>query len=222
MLGLPVAASTNKEKGKATAMLPPILAQGSSTPLLIIWKTVEQCFSAKERSKGKAKEPKPSTAVDEQIAHLFQYLHEARVPEDIGADVLDNITDLFHSALEKGKQVATPPQPPEAKKACMEPSVFVKGSSTQRAPPVPYNDDVPASNDQRMDKHPDFKASLSTAGPSKLAAAKARPPKPAAAKAGPSRSATAKAGTVKPAITSVVADHPVVIATPIAFPANVL
>ncbi|KAG5350694.1 hypothetical protein C0989_009674 [Termitomyces sp. Mn162] len=117
-------------------------------------------------------------------------------------------------ALEKEKQVAFPPQLLEAKKACTEPSVFVKSSSTQRAPLVPYNDDVPASDDQRMDKHPDFKVSLSTAGSSKPAAAKAEPLKPVVTKAGLSRSATAKASTVKPA-------NPVVIATLVAFPANV-
>ncbi|KAG5348944.1 hypothetical protein C0989_007045 [Termitomyces sp. Mn162] len=64
--------------------------------------------------------------------------------------------------------------------------------------------------------------SLPVAGPSSPVAAKNRLPKSAVAKAGPSRSATTKAGAVKPAITPVVADYPVVIATPIAFPANVL
>ncbi|KAG5351660.1 hypothetical protein J132_03425 [Termitomyces sp. J132] len=115
---------------------------------------VEQHFSAKEKSKSKAKEPEPSTAADEQIAHLLQQLHEARVLEDVRADVLNNSmvqdkaqTDLFHSALEKGKHVASPLQLSEVKKTCTEPSVFFKRSSTQRAPPVPYNDDVPAGND---------------------------------------------------------------------------
>ncbi|KAG5335809.1 hypothetical protein C0989_000260 [Termitomyces sp. Mn162] len=51
---------------------------------------VEQHFSAKKRGKGKAKKPKPSTAMDEQIAHLLQQLHEAGVPEDIRADVLNS------------------------------------------------------------------------------------------------------------------------------------
>ncbi|KAG5335701.1 hypothetical protein C0989_000613 [Termitomyces sp. Mn162] len=162
MLGHPVAALTNKRKGKATAMLHPTLAQGSSTPLLTTWKMVKQHFSAKEKGKGKAKEPKPSIATDEQIAHLLQQLHKAGVPEDVGADVLNNSivqlalaqvlnkldvvcnqrdktqTDLFHSALGKEKCVAFPPELLEAKKACTKPSVFVEGFSTQRAPPVPY------------------------------------------------------------------------------------
>ncbi|KAH0591485.1 hypothetical protein H2248_001551 [Termitomyces sp. 'cryptogamus'] len=130
--------------------------------------------------------------------------------------------DLFCSALGKGKCVASPPQLPEAKKAHTKPSVFVEGSSTQRALPMPYNDDVPAVNDQRMDKHPDFRVPLPVAGPLTPSAAKARLPKPAVAKAGPSRSATAKAGTMKLAINPVVADDPVVIAIPIGFPVNML
>ncbi|KAG5340732.1 hypothetical protein C0989_000511 [Termitomyces sp. Mn162] len=52
-------------------------------------------------------------------------------------------------------------------------------------------------------------------------AVKARLPKLAVAKAGPSRSTTTKAGNAKPAITPVVADNPVVVATPITFPAKV-
>ncbi|KNZ71492.1 hypothetical protein J132_09585 [Termitomyces sp. J132] len=193
---------------------------------------VEQCFSAKEKGKGKAKEPEPSTATDEQIAHLFQWLCKAIVLEDIGADVLNNpieqlalsqvLNKLDIDALGKGKCVASPPQLPEAKKAHTKPSVFVEGSSTQRALPMPYNDDVPAVNDQRMDKHPDFRVPLPVAGPLTPSAAKARLPKPAVAKAGPSRSATAKAGTMKLAINPVVADDPVVIAIPIGFPVNML
>ncbi|KAG5338732.1 hypothetical protein C0989_006396 [Termitomyces sp. Mn162] len=199
-LGHPAAASTNKGKGK---------------------KTVEQCFSAKEKGKGKAKEPKPSTAIDEQIAHLLQQLHEARVLEDVGADILDNPVvqlalsqvlseldiicnqrdeaqmDLFHSASGKEKHVASPPQLPEAKKAHTKPSLFVKGSSTQRALPVPYDDDVPASDDQRMDEHPDFMVPLPVAGPSNPVTAKDRPPKPAVAKAELSRSTMTKAGKVE-------------------------
>ncbi|KNZ77452.1 hypothetical protein J132_05410 [Termitomyces sp. J132] len=140
---------------------------------------VEQCFSAKKKGKGKAKEPEPSFAVDEQIAHLLQQLHEARAPEDIGADVLNNPrdeahADIFLSALEKGKWIATLPNLPEAKKACTEPSVFVKGFLTQRAPLVPYNGRVPAGDDQRMDKCSDFKVASSLAGPSKLVVAKAK------------------------------------------------
>ncbi|KNZ72594.1 hypothetical protein J132_02595 [Termitomyces sp. J132] len=87
---------------------------------------------------------------------------------------------------------------------------------------VPYDDDVPASNDQRMDKHLDFKASLSTAGLLKPAMAKAGPPKPTVAKTGPSWSTTANTGSTKPATTPVVADNPVVVTTPVAFPVNVL
>ncbi|KAG5719719.1 hypothetical protein E4T56_gene18511 [Termitomyces sp. T112] len=137
----------------------------------------------------------------------------------VGSSIIAQ-TDLFHSALGKEKQVASPLQLPEAKKACTEPSVFVGGSSIQRAPFVPYDDDLPAGDDQRMDKHPDFKASLPIAGLSSPAMAKARLPKPAAAKAGPSRSTTTKANSVKPAITPIVADDPVVVATLIAFPVN--
>ncbi|KAG5352828.1 hypothetical protein C0989_000279 [Termitomyces sp. Mn162] len=88
--GHPAAALTSEGKEKMTAMLPPALAQGSSTPLLIAWKMVEQHFSTKEKGKGKAKGPEPSIAMDEQIAHLLQQLHEARVPENIRADVLNN------------------------------------------------------------------------------------------------------------------------------------
>ncbi|KAG5350012.1 hypothetical protein C0989_000718 [Termitomyces sp. Mn162] len=76
----PTVALTSKEKGKATATLPPTLEQ----------KMIKQCFPAKKKGKGKAKEPEPLTAMDEQIAHLLQWLHEARVPEDVGADILDN------------------------------------------------------------------------------------------------------------------------------------
>ncbi|KAG5348986.1 hypothetical protein C0989_006692 [Termitomyces sp. Mn162] len=88
--GHPADTLTNKGKGKVTATLPSTLIQGSSTPLLTAWKMVEQCFSEKEKGKGKAKEPEPSTAADEQIAHLLQQLHEARVLEDIRADILNN------------------------------------------------------------------------------------------------------------------------------------
>ncbi|KAG5333137.1 hypothetical protein C0989_006257 [Termitomyces sp. Mn162] len=88
--GQPEATSTSKGKGKVTVTLPSALAQRSSTPLLTAWKTVKQCFSAKEKGKGKAKEPEPLTAMDKQIAHLLQWLHKARVLEDIGADVLKN------------------------------------------------------------------------------------------------------------------------------------
>ncbi|KAG5732776.1 hypothetical protein E4T56_gene2844 [Termitomyces sp. T112] len=124
-------------------------------------------------------------------------------------------------ALEKGKHVATPSNPPEAKKACTEPSVFVEGSSTQRAPLVPYDDVVPAGDDRRMDKHPDFKVASSTAGPLKPMAAQAKQPKPAATNEGTSRPSTKRAGTVQPAIMSTEADNSMVIATPIAFLANV-
>ncbi|KNZ76630.1 hypothetical protein J132_09375 [Termitomyces sp. J132] len=221
-----MAASASKGKGKATASLPLTPAQGSGTLLLTAWKTVEQCFSAKEKGKGKAKEPEPSTVADEQLAHLFQWLHEARVPEDIGADILNNpVVQLTLSQvldkLDIGKQVTFPPQPPEAKKAHTEPSVFVKGSLTQRVPLLPYDDDMPASDDWRMDEYPDFEMSPSTAGPLKLAVAKAGPPKPAAAKAGLSRPATVKAGSAKPATTLLVAANSMVIATPIVFLANV-
>ncbi|KAG5338614.1 hypothetical protein C0989_006813 [Termitomyces sp. Mn162] len=146
---------------------------------------VKQCFSAKEKGMGKVKEPEPLTAMSEQITHLLQQLHEAGVPEDVSANILNNPrdeahADLFHSALGKEKQIATPPNPPEVKKAHTKPFVFVKGSSIQRALLMPYDDMVPADDDQRMDEHPDFKAALSSAGPSKPVAAKVKPPKPAA------------------------------------------
>ncbi|KAG5735102.1 hypothetical protein E4T56_gene20496 [Termitomyces sp. T112] len=228
-----LATLTNKGKGKMTAMLPSTPAQGSSTPSSTAWKMVKQCFCAKEKGKSKAKEPEPSTTIDEQIVHLLWWLYEAGVPVDIRADILDNHivqltisqvlnkfdivcnqrdeaqTDLFHSALGKGKQVVSPPQLPEAKKALIEPFVFVEGFLTQRASPVPYDNDVPAGDNQRMDKHPDFKVSLPITGPASPVVAKARPLKPAAAKVGLSRSTTTKAGTAKPAITPVVADNPV-------------
>ncbi|KAG5338033.1 hypothetical protein C0989_008365 [Termitomyces sp. Mn162] len=140
--------------------------EGNSTP-----SSTKQCFSAKEKGKDKAKEPEPLTAVNEQPAHLLQWLHKARVPKDVGADILENPvvqlvpsqflneleivqnqrdeahTDLFCLALGKEKCIATPPNPPEAKKVHTEPSMFVEGSSTQRAPLVPYDDMVPTGDD---------------------------------------------------------------------------
>ncbi|KNZ74059.1 hypothetical protein J132_08318 [Termitomyces sp. J132] len=68
----------------------PTLVQGSSTPLLTAWKMVKQHFSAKKKGKSKAKELEPLTATDEQLTHLLQWLHEAGVLENIGADVLNN------------------------------------------------------------------------------------------------------------------------------------
>ncbi|KAG5350373.1 hypothetical protein C0989_011313 [Termitomyces sp. Mn162] len=204
---------------------------------------VKQCFSAKKKSKGKAKEPKPSTATHEQITHLLQQLYKAGVPEDISADVLKNPVvqlalaqvlneldivqnqrdeDLFQLTLGKGKCVASLPDPPEAKKACTEPSVFVEGFSTQRALLVPYDDVVPASDDQMMNKHLDFKVALSTAGLSKPVAAPIRLPKPAMIRKRSSKPFTEQASTAKPAIVPVEADNSVVVATLIAFPANVL
>ncbi|KAG5337513.1 hypothetical protein C0989_009438 [Termitomyces sp. Mn162] len=144
--GPPAAASTSKGKGKATLTSLPTLAQ-------------------------EANEPESSTAVNEQLAHLLQQLYEAEVPEDVSADVLDYPVvqlalsqvlnkldvvqnqrdeahmDLFHSALGNKKWVVTPPNSPEAKKACTKPSVFVKESLIQRAPLVPYNDMMPAGDD---------------------------------------------------------------------------
>ncbi|KAG5733794.1 hypothetical protein E4T56_gene8177 [Termitomyces sp. T112] len=205
-------------------MLLPTPAQRSSTPLLTAWKTVEQHISAKEKGKGKAKEPEPLTAADEQLAHLLQWLHKAGVPEDVSADILNNSVvqdevhaDLFHSALGKGKHVATPPNPPEAKKAHMKPSVFVEESSTQRAPLMPYDDMVPAGDDQRMNKHPDFKATSSFARPSKPVVAQVKLPKLAATKEGTSKPSTKRAGTGQLAATVIEADNSMVIA----FPANV-
>ncbi|KAG5715727.1 hypothetical protein E4T56_gene508 [Termitomyces sp. T112] len=129
--------------------------------------------------------------------------------------------DLFQSVLGKGKCVACLPNPPEAKKACTEPSVFVEESSTQRAPLVPHNDVVPAGDDQKMDEHPDFKAALFSAGPSKPVAAQAKPLKPAAIKEGTLRPSTKQASITKPAVASTEADDSMVIATLIAFPANI-
>ncbi|KAG5337218.1 hypothetical protein C0989_010259 [Termitomyces sp. Mn162] len=63
-----------------------------------------------------------------------------------------------------------------------------------------------------MNKHPDFKVPPSTAGPLKLVVAKAVP----------SRLAMAKTSSAKPATTLLVATNSVVVATLIAFPANVL
>ncbi|KAG5334840.1 hypothetical protein C0989_002806 [Termitomyces sp. Mn162] len=184
-------------------------------------------------------------AADEQLTQLLQQLHRARVSENISADVLDNSVaqlalsqvlneldvvqnqrdeahvNLFCAALGKGKWVATPPNPLEAKKACTEPSVIVKGFLTQRAPLMPYNDMVPAGDDQRMDKLPDFKVASSSARPSKPVAAKVKPPKPAATKEGISKPSTKKAGTGQSTATVTEADNSIVIATPIAFPANV-
>ncbi|KAG5336991.1 hypothetical protein C0989_011294, partial [Termitomyces sp. Mn162] len=70
-LECPMAASTSKGKGKATALSPPMLAQESSTSLSTAWKMVEQHFSAKEKGKSKAKETDPSTVTDGQLAHLL-------------------------------------------------------------------------------------------------------------------------------------------------------
>ncbi|KAG5336989.1 hypothetical protein C0989_011292 [Termitomyces sp. Mn162] len=65
-------------------------SRGDSTPLLTARKTVKQHFSAKEKGKDKAKEPELSTAMDEQLAHLLQWLHKARVLEDVSAEILNN------------------------------------------------------------------------------------------------------------------------------------
>ncbi|KAG5716348.1 hypothetical protein E4T56_gene8682 [Termitomyces sp. T112] len=129
--------------------------------------------------------------------------------------------DLFHSVLGKGKHVATPPNLLEAKKPCTEPSVFLEGSLTQRAPLMPYDDMVPAGDDQRMDEHPDFKAASSSTEPSKPVAAQVKPPKPVATKKGPSKPSTKGAGTEKPAAMVTEADDSTVVTTPISFPANV-
>ncbi|KNZ80343.1 hypothetical protein J132_06324 [Termitomyces sp. J132] len=187
---------------------------------------IKQCFPAKKKGKGKAKEPEPLTAMDEQIAHLLQWLHESRVPEDVGADILDNPVVQLALAqvlneLNVRKRVATPPNPPEAKKVCIDPSVFVKGSSTQRAPLMPYDDIVPASDDYRMDKHPDFKVASSSAGPSKPVAAKVKLPKPAVTKDGMSKPSMKKAGTRQSSAIVTEADNSTVVAMTIAFLANV-
>ncbi|KAG5338616.1 hypothetical protein C0989_006815 [Termitomyces sp. Mn162] len=161
---------------------------------------------------------------DKQIFHLLQQLHNARVPEDVGADILEypivqlavaqflnelNLVrtqkdeahlDLFHSALGKEQGVAFPPQVPKAKRACTKSSVSVKGFSTQRAPLVPYNDQIPTGEDQLMDVHPDFGVSTATAVSSKPA--------------------TAKAGFIEPAMSTNVADNPVVVATLVSLLAN--
>ncbi|KAG5335794.1 hypothetical protein C0989_000304 [Termitomyces sp. Mn162] len=86
---------------------------------------------------------------------------------------------------------------------------------------MPYNDVVPASDDQRMDEHSDFKAASSSAELSKSVVAQAKLPKPAAIKEGTSRPSTKQAGTTKPAVASTEADDCIVITIPIAFPANV-
>ncbi|KNZ74943.1 hypothetical protein J132_05844 [Termitomyces sp. J132] len=192
---------------------------------------VEQHFSTKEKGKGKAKGPEPSIAMDEQIAHLLQQLHEARVPENIRANVLNNpglgLVRPLSLSLEEGEVGSVPSSTTRSKEGSYG-AFRIQESLTQRALLVPYDDDVPTSDDKRMDKHPDFKASLSIAGLStsvaakaglpKLAVAKAGPSGSTTAKAGPSRSTTAKAGSAK----LVVAANPVVVATLIAFPANVL
>ncbi|KAG5348981.1 hypothetical protein C0989_006725, partial [Termitomyces sp. Mn162] len=130
--------------------------------------------------------------------------------------------NLIHLALEKEKQIATPPNLPEAKKACTKPSVFVKEFSTQRAPLMPYNDRVPADDNQRMDEHSDFKVASSSAGPSKPVVAKAKSPKPAATKKGISKPSMKKASTRQATAMVIEADDSTVVATPIAFLANVL
>ncbi|KAG5350442.1 hypothetical protein C0989_011037, partial [Termitomyces sp. Mn162] len=108
-----------------------------------------------------------------------------------------------------------------AKKAHTKPSVFVEGFSTQRAPLMPYNDMVPAGDDQRMDEHPDFKAASSSARPSKPVAAKVKLSKPAAAKEGMSKPFTEKVNTRQSTAIVIEADDSMVVATPIAFLANV-
>ncbi|KAG5351550.1 hypothetical protein C0989_005991 [Termitomyces sp. Mn162] len=172
-------------------------------------------------------------------------LYKARVLEDVGADILENSVvqlalaqvlneldvvqnqrdeaqvDLFHSALIKGKHVASPSDLLEAKKACTEPSVFVKESSTQKAPLMPYNDVVPVGDGQKMDEHPNFMVALPTAGPSKPVVVQVKLLKPAVTKEGTSRPSTKQAGTVKPAIVSTGGDNSMVIAIPIAFLVNV-
>ncbi|KNZ73142.1 hypothetical protein J132_00977 [Termitomyces sp. J132] len=87
---------------------------------------------------------------------------------------------------------------------------------------MPYDNIVPAGDDQVMDKHPDFKVALSSAGPSKSVAAQVKLSKLAATKEGVVKSFTKWAGTAKPAVVLIEADNFVVIATLIAFPVNVL
>ncbi|KAG5349921.1 hypothetical protein C0989_001256 [Termitomyces sp. Mn162] len=70
-LGKPEATLTSKGKGKVTATSPSAPAQESITSSLTTWNVVKQDFSVQENGKGKVKEPKPLTAIDEQIAHLL-------------------------------------------------------------------------------------------------------------------------------------------------------
>ncbi|KAG5351209.1 hypothetical protein C0989_007439 [Termitomyces sp. Mn162] len=192
VLGQSTVASTSKGKGKATATLLPAPAQEDSTPPSTTWKMFQLALS--------------------------QVLNELDVVQSQRDEAC---VDLFCSALEKGKWIATPPNPPEAKKAHTKPSVFVEEFSTQRAPLILYDDIVPAGNNQSMDKHPDFKVALSSAGPSKPVVAKVKPPKPAATKEGMSKPSTKKAGTGQASAMVTKADDSTVITTPIALPANV-
>ncbi|KAG5719738.1 hypothetical protein E4T56_gene18556 [Termitomyces sp. T112] len=147
------------------------------------------------------------------------HLYNARVPKDIGANVFDNpivqlaLAQVLNKLDIVGNQrdeASFPPQLPKAKKAHTKPSVFFEGALTQRAPLVPY-DDIPAGDDQLMEKHPDFRMPQFTAGSSRLAPAKA----------GLSRPATAKAGSTEPATIKVQADNSAVLTTPLAFSTNV-
>ncbi|KAG5342443.1 hypothetical protein C0989_001507 [Termitomyces sp. Mn162] len=66
-----------------------------------------------------------------------------------------------------------------------------------------------------------FKVASSSAGPSKPVVAQVKLPKPVVIKEGISRPSTKRAGTMQPAVMSTEADDSTVVATPIAFPANV-
>ncbi|KAG5335693.1 hypothetical protein C0989_000706 [Termitomyces sp. Mn162] len=82
--------SAVKEKEKATE-LPPKPVKGDEFSLLLTkWRMVKHHLSAKKKGMGKVKELEPSTLANEQLTQLLEQLHNARVLEDIGVDVLEN------------------------------------------------------------------------------------------------------------------------------------
>ncbi|KAG5735354.1 hypothetical protein E4T56_gene12823 [Termitomyces sp. T112] len=188
--------------------------RGGSTPLLTARKTVKQHFSAKEKGKDKAEEPELSTAMDEQLAHLLQWLHKAIVLEDVSAEILNNpvvqgMRPAWTSSIEhweRGRIL----DPEGTTYALKDPLTNTEG-----------NDMVPAGDDQGMDELSDFKAASSSARPSKPVVAQVKPSKPVATKEGTSKPSTKKAGTKQSTAMVTEADNSMVIATPIAFPAHV-
>ncbi|KAG6900128.1 hypothetical protein C0995_004210 [Termitomyces sp. Mi166 len=142
------------------------------------------CWSAKEKGKGKAKDPEPSAMADEEVTSLLQCFHNARVPEEIHDELLDShlvqlafiqllneldttgqqhneaCAALFWQASGKSKNAITLPTAPGLKKACYQvPSLCLKASQpSARGPVLPYSEKevLRDDDDKAMDLHPDL------------------------------------------------------------------